>query len=228
MPRNARKQLQRGCFHVLNRGNQRQTLFHDEQDYALFLDLLTQGQARHNVGLWGYCLMGNHWHLVVEVARIDDLSKWLHWICTRQARLFHLARPELGGGHLYQGRYKSFPIEDEIHLFDVLRYVEANPVRARLVSNARNWLWSSLSVEEVNRGLVPVVRPQLCPWNRDAEWEAAVNRPLEGEPLKEIQQSLGKGAPFGSLAWRQKIASEQGLQSTIRPPGRPRKSNIPS
>jgi putative transposase len=206
MPRNARSHLQRGFFHVLNRGNHRQALFPGDEDYALFLELLTEAQKRFAVSLWGYCLMGNHWYLVVEVEKMDELSRWIHWLCTRQARLFHLERRGLGGGHIYQGRYKSFPIQDEVYLHQVLRYVEANPVRARLAANGRDWPWSSLSSIDIKKGLLPVERPKLKPWPRDASWEADVDRPIAVESLLRLQQSVTRGTPLGEPEWVERIA----------------------
>ncbi len=111
-------------------------LFRQPEEFALFLDLLGQSIPKFKVDLWGYCLMGNHWHLVVEVEAMSHLSRWMHWLCNRHVRLVHRENRSLGGGHIYQGRYKSFPIQDESYLYNVLLYVEANPLRAKLVSRA--------------------------------------------------------------------------------------------
>jgi putative transposase len=215
--------LQRGCFHVLNRGNHRQTLFHGPDDYAQFVDLLAGAQKRFKVGLWGYCLMSNHWHLVVEVDDMDELSSWVHWICNRHVRLFHRDRRELGGGHIYQGRFKTFPIQDESYLYNVLRYVEANPVRARLVVRGRDWPWSSLSRAAIQRELLPVERPRLQPWGRNEAWEAEVDQPIEATPLQTLRQSVVRGTPFGAADWVGQVVAEQGLETTVRPRGRPKK-----
>ena len=119
--------------------------------------------AKFAVTLWGYCLMSNHWHLVAEVRTSHELGRWMHWLCNRHVRLVHRDQPSLGGGHIYQGRYKSFPIQDENYLYNVLRYVEANPLRAKLVARAQEWPWSSLSTMPVRHGLMEVERPKLAP-----------------------------------------------------------------
>src|SRR5665213_527052 len=111
MPRIARGLLERGYFHVLNRGNHRQMLFRRSEEFVVFLDLLRQSVTKFEVEMWGYCLMGNHWHLVVSVQGTEELSRWMHWLCNRHVRLLHRENAELGGGHIYQGRYKSFPIQ---------------------------------------------------------------------------------------------------------------------
>jgi putative transposase len=224
MPRLARYALDQGCFHVLNRGNHRQTLFHQNDDYVQFMGLLAASQKRFKVALWGYCLMSNHWHLVVEVGRMAILSSWMHWICNRHVRLFHRERRDLGGGHIYQGRFKSFPIQDEVYLYQVLRYVEANPVRARLVPSARDWPWSSLSPAEIKQGLLPLERPRLEPWLRNDAWEAEVNRPMGSGPLQVMQQSVVKGTPYGAADWVRRLVAEKGLETTVRLRGRPKKS----
>jgi putative transposase len=223
MPRINRGALEQGWFHVLNRGNHRQQLFHAGEDYAAFIGLLAAAGERLPVKIWGYCLMPNHWHLVIEVARMPDLSKWVHGVCNRHVRLVHRENPRLGGGHIYQGRYKSFPIQDENYLYTVLRYVEANPLRARLVTRAEDWPWSSLSRQPIFDGLIEVQRPKLAPWPRGPEWLEEVNHALPAEKMQDIRQSVQRGKPLGDAGWLAALTSQGGLASTVRPRGRPRK-----
>jgi putative transposase len=224
MPRLARSVLERGYFHVLNRGNHRQDLFHRREDFAEFVGLMSQAQQEHPVKLWGYCLMSNHWHLVVEVDRMEDLSGWIHRICHGHVRLYNLRRKELGGGHLYQGRYKSFPIQDDVYLYQVLRYVEANPVRAGLVERAREWPWSSLSQAEIAKDLFPITRPPLEPWDRSQAWENDVDRPLSEVRQQILRQSIQRGTPLGESEWVEQTVKTLGMETTIRLPGRPSKN----
>jgi len=121
MPRITRGLLEPGYFHVLNRGNHRQTLFGRPEEFVLFLEQLALSTGKFDLQLSGYCLMGNHWHLVVSVKTVEELSRWMHWLCNRHVRLLHRQSVELGGGHIYQGRYKSFPIQDNSHPWTVLR-----------------------------------------------------------------------------------------------------------
>lgn len=223
MPRIARGGLGQGWFHVLNRGNHRQNLFAKPKDFALFLELLSEADDRYDVTLWGYCLMSNHWHLVVEAPNIKELSQWMHWITNRHVRIFHQRNRRLGGGHIYQGRYKSFPIQDEEHLHTVLRYVEANPLRAKLAKNAQDWPWSSLSTVLDVDGVEKLSRPKLAAWSRGKRWLAEVNTPLPTDELSALRRSAQRGAPFGDVNWVQSLAVKFGLESTLRPRGRPRK-----
>ena len=223
MPRLPRRHLDRGFFHVLNRGNHRQMLFRQPEEYALFFDLLGQSIPKFKVNLWGYCLMANHWHMVVEVEAMSRLSRRMHWLCNRHVRLVHRENRSLGGGHIYQGRYKSFPIQDESYLYNVLLYVEANPLRANLVSRAEDWPWSSLSGTAVRNGLIEVSRPKLAPWDRGSHWIQEVNEPLSLAKLDSMRQSVLRGTPQGQPQWIANLITTHGLESTVRPPGRPRK-----
>jgi putative transposase len=137
-------------------------------------------------------------------------------------RLVHRENRSLGGGHIYQSRYKSFPIQDESYLYNVLRYVEANPLRAKLVARAEDWPWSSLSRATVGEGLLEVVRPKLSAWNRDEAWLEEVNQPLTLASLDSLRQSVMRGTPQGQPNWIAELTTKHGLESTLRPRGRPR------
>ena len=131
-------------FHVINRGNCRMPIFEKQHDYMAFLELLEQGRQRVGMRVIAWCLMPNHWHLVLCPKRPGDLSDFFRWVCTTHVRRWRMHRHSNGDGHLYQGRFKSFPIQRDEHLVTVMRYVEANPVRAGLVSHAEDSPFSSL------------------------------------------------------------------------------------
>jgi putative transposase len=145
-------------------------------------------------------------------------------LTTTHVRRWHLHRRTVGSGHLYQGTYKSFPIECDEHLYTVLRYVERNPVRPTLADRAEEWRWSSLW-----RSLHPadtVEKPTLCPWpiERPSDWLARVNRALSKKELEAVRLSVARGRPFGAEAWQERVAKRLGLESTFRTRGRPRKT----
>src|SRR5262245_15978960 len=141
MPRTARALLGGYCYHVLNRGNGRRTVFHADADYRAFVELLRRAGDRTPVRLLAWCLMPNHFHLVVWPRSDGDLSDYMMWLLTAHVRR-HRARHG-GSGHVWQGRFKAFPIQEDEHLLTVLRYVERNPIRANLVRRAQDWVWSS-------------------------------------------------------------------------------------
>ena len=224
MPRIARGLLEPGYFHVFNRGDHGQVLFRQPEEFAVFLEVLDASVTKFGVQLWGYCLMGNHWHLVVSVKTVLELSSWMHWVSNRHVRLVRRQSAGLGGGHVYQGRYRSFPIQDSSQLGTVLRYVEANPLRAGLVARAQDWAWSSLSTQVAGDGVAEVCpRPKLAPWPRDEKWHEAVNTPLEAATLNLLRRSVGRGTPFGLPEWVGQLIARAGMESTVRPRGRPRK-----
>jgi putative transposase len=203
---------------VLNRGNGRAEVFHKEGDYAAFLDLMAEANERLPLRILGYVLMPNHFHLVLWPHGDGDLSRWMQWLLTSHVRRYH--RHYHGSGHVWQGRFKAFPIEQDDHLRTVLRYAERNPLRANLVRRAEAWLWSSLYWRA--KGTRPTMLsdwPVPCPIN----WVTLVNAVQTEAELAALRQSIVRGAPFGNERWAERTAKRLGLESSLRPRGRPRK-----
>src|SRR5512139_1372267 len=142
MPRIPRGQLDAQVFHVLNRGNGRAKVFRKHADYAAFLRLLGEAKARIPVRVFSFCLLPNHFHAVLQPQEPQHLSRFMHWWLTSHVRRYH--RHYRSSGHVWQGRFKSFPIQQDEHFLTVMRYVLLNPVRAALVAAAGAWPWSSL------------------------------------------------------------------------------------
>ena len=131
-------------YHVLNRANARMPIFEDEGDYGAFEKVLAQAVERTQTRLLAYCVMPNHWHLVVWPREDGEFSRFVGWLTLTHTQRWHAHRHNKGTGHLYQGRFKSFPIQEDDHLYAVARYVERNAVRANLVRRAERWRWGSL------------------------------------------------------------------------------------
>jgi putative transposase len=131
---------------VLNRSNGRQPLFCKEADYAAFERVIEESHAREPLRILAYCVMPNHWHWVVwpEPGADRRVSEFFRWLTVTHTQRWHAHYHTSGTGHLYQGRFKSFPVETDEHLYTVLRYVERNAVRADLVARAEEWRWSSV------------------------------------------------------------------------------------
>ena len=164
MPRPPRVFRAGQCYHVLNRGNGRSVIFHKEADFPAFLRVLAEGLERYPVDLLCWCLMHNHWHLVLRPRRAGAISDLMRWVGVTHVRRLHEHYDTRGGGHVYQGRFKSFPVQDDRHFLLLCRYVEANPLRAGLVKRAERWRWSSLGYEptgglEISTAEWPVRRP---------------------------------------------------------------------
>ncbi len=213
MPRIPRGQLAGHAYHVLNRGNGGAVVFHKDSDYASFLDLLQMAKTKFPVRVFGFCLMPNHFHLVVQPATERALSPFMQWWMTSHVRRYH--RHYRSSGHIWQGRFKSFPIQQDDHLLTVLRYVVRNPVRAQLVTSARQWPWSSLRHPTLTD-------PSPVPWPTNGEeW---IDTPLFEHELTRLRTCLTRQAPFGSSEWLTQFTTMAGLNSPLRPRGRPRKS----
>ena len=217
MPRPLRQAIGDLCYHVLNRGNGGMQVFHKPQDYQAFVGLIGDACERLPLRILAYCLMPNHFHLVLWPYQDGDLSGWMHWLTTSHVRRYH--RHYAGTGHVWQGRFKSFPVQSDEHLYRVLRYVERNPLRAGLVARAEEWRWSSL------RRCRAAPKPAFLvegPIPRPAAWIKHVN---EGQPQAELVAlhcCLQRGRPYGSRPWQARTARRLGLGSSLRPRGRPR------
>ena len=143
----------------------------------------------------------------------------MRWLTVTHTQRWHASHRTSGTGPLYQGRFKSFPIEEDDHLLTVLRYVERNALRANLVARAEDWRWSSLPRRlRADPGEAPDRGPVALP----ANWLSFVNRPETEAELQRLRRSVVRGAPFGDVEWQRRTADQLGLQSTLQPRGRPR------
>jgi len=218
MPRTARASVGGLCYHVLNRGNGRNDVFPKGGDFSAFLQLLADANERLPMRILGYVLLNNHFHLVLWPRKDGDLSRWMQWLMTAHVRRYH--RHYHGSGHVWQGRFKAFPIEQDEHLLTVVRYVERNPLRAKLVTRAEEWAWSSLSWRPTGK------RPELLsdgPVVIPRNWLSLVNQPQTEDEVAAMQRSIARGTPFGDDRWTKRIAARLELESTLRSRGRPRK-----
>lgn len=215
MPRRALQEAGGYIFHVLNRSARRSRLFANDSDYVCFESTLGQALMRHPTRLLGYCVMPNHWHLVVWPIH-DELPRFMHWLTLVHAQRWHQAKESRGMGHVYQSRYKAIAVQGDRHLFTVLRYVERNPVRAGLVDRAEFWRWGSLWRRCNNFTGVPL---EEWPFPVPTNWSDVVNTPELEPELTAVRQAAEHNRPFGDEAWRSETASVLGLP---RAPGRPR------
>jgi putative transposase len=219
LPRDARGGV---TFHVLNRGVERRQLFIDLADYGHFERLLGQAAALFGVLIYASCLMPNHFHLVVRCEKDGDLSRFMAWLEGKFARQWRATHGTSGLGHVFQARFRSFPVQDDPHLMRLLRYVERNPLEAGLVARAEDWPWSSLWRR---------VRSVATPWLADPplplpdDWVEVVNAPAHLDEESALRNCTQRGTPWGDAEWVTRIARELGLEQTLRPRGR-RKATI--
>jgi putative transposase len=218
-PRNAADDC---IYHVFNRGNCKMDIFTKPGDFESFIKLLEEGRRRFNMRILGYILMDNHWHLALWPRRGEDLARFMQWVSTTHVRRWREHRGNVGQGHLYQGRFKSFIVQNDAHLLSLMIYIESNALRARMVKHAEDWPWSSLR----NFAGADDVRIELSPWpvDRPRDWKRRVNRSLDGATLERLALCIKRGRPFGEDKWVAKTAKRLDLESTLRDPWRPRKA----
>jgi putative transposase len=190
MPRTARFAPAGYVYHVLNRAVARLPLFHKDGDYAAFERVLAEALAEHPTRLLAYCLMPNHWHLVLWPEQEGEVTAFTRWLAHTHTMRWHTHYHTLGTGHLYQGRFKSFPVEQDDHLFQLLRYVERNALRANLAPRAEAWRWSSLWRRQ-HPGALPEIPLAVGPLPLPSGWIDYVNEPqTEAELLIAAQSAL--------------------------------------
>jgi putative transposase len=206
---------------VLNRSNSRRRLFAADGDYLAFASVLVDALQRWpGVSLLAFCIMPNHWHLVLLPRRDGELSAFMRWLTQTHAQRWRHARNTVGYGALYQGRYKSFIVQDDHHLLVLCRYVERNALRAKLVRRAETWRWCSAwgrlhRKDDLSSAL------REWPVDRPKDWLALLNEPQAETEAARVRTSIARGRPFGSDGWVERTARRLNLSHTLRGPGRP-------
>ena len=222
MPRGKRICPAGMIFHCLNRSVARLTLFEKEGDYEAFERVVEEAQERIGLRILDFAVMPDHWHFVVWPQTDQEVSEFFQWLTVTHCMRWHAHHRSGGTGHLYQGRFKSFPVEADEHLWAVLRYVERNPLRAKLVKQAEDWRCGS--AWRRHNGTAKQKR-LLASWpsRRPRNWLDSVNQPQSEAELAALRHCVQRGMPFGSDRWVKRSAARLGLQFTLRPRGRPRK-----
>jgi len=218
MARAVRGFEEEGIYHILNRGNGRGVVFSQPGDYQSFMDLLRESKQSFGIDLYAYCLMPNHFHFVAKCPGSELFSRWMQWLTTAHARRYH--KYYGGSGHVWQGRFKSFLIHCDDYLISVLRYVEANPLRAGLVEFPEAWRWSSFS------GRVGLCHDELLaglPITLPSTWSEWVGRAMGESELKTIRASVKRQTPYGPSSWQGAMCSRLGIKSTLNRVGRPKR-----
>jgi len=218
MPRRPRFAQAGYVFHVLNRGAGRQQLFDNAGDYDAFLTLIERARDKVEMRVLAYCLMPNHWHLLLWPQTDDALSEFMRWLTVTHSQRWHVRRGTAGTGPVYQGRFKSFPVQEDEHFYFVCRYIERNALRANLCSMVESWKWSS--AWQLRDGACPVTLYRW-PVARPAHWLDYLNEPQSEVELAAIRHSVSHGRPYGSNDWTIRTARTLGLECTLHQRGNP-------
>lgn len=209
MARVARVVIPGSPHHVTQRGNLQGDVFFDDGDRRVYLKILGECCERYGARILAWCLMSNHVHLVIIPDREDGLARGLGRTHNDYARWLHVQRRQVG--HLWQNRFFSCPIEDR-HLWEAIRYVELNPVRAGMVQQAEDWPWSSAAahIENYDRlGLLDMAwwREQYHggPWH-----EVLASGFVDAQTIGRLREATRTGRPFGSEAYIERLEQETG------------------
>jgi putative transposase len=206
MPRKRRLTIGGHVYHVLNRAAGNHVLFRTSADYRGFEQVLAEARARFSMRILAYCVMPNHWHLLLWPVADGDLQAFARWLTSTHAIRWNAAHERVGHGAVYQSRYKSIPVNSDTHLLWVCRYVERNALRACLVERAEEWAWGSLC-HRLRRSDLLSDGPTPLPIN----WVDIVNSPQTQAELEAFRHHVIGQIPFGAGDW-----------PTQRRPGRPR------
>ena len=224
MPRLARAVFVNVPHHITQRGNRREDVFFTDEDRLVYLGWLKDYSHRYQVDILAYCLMTNHVHLVAVPIEAEGLSQVLKPLHMRYAQ--RLNREKGWKGHVWQGRYFSSPL-DGAYLWTAIRYVECNPVRARMVRKAERYAWSSAAYHcGETDDMVVTKKPK---WQKRfaqiGDWSAWLSEVEEPEKLDILRRNIDKGLPCGQTSFVRKLERLIGRSLEFRPLGRPRKGD---
>jgi len=203
--------------HVTQRGNRRQDTFFRDEDYETYIDLMSEWCGKNGVGIWAYCLMPNHVHMIAVPESEQGLSRAIGEAHRRYTRMINLRKRWTG--YLWQGRFASFPM-DEHYLLAAVRYVELNPIRARMVSRPEEWRWSSASahLSGIDDRLVKV-QPML---DRISDWRTLLASGDE-RLYEEVRRHERTGRPLGNGGFVRRVSQLLGRDLEIKRAGRKKK-----
>ena len=224
MPRLARTVCAQVPHHITQRGNRREDVFFTDEDRQAYLDWLKEYAEKYKVEILAYCLMTNHLHLIVVPAAEQGLQQVLKPLHMRYAQRFN--RTQGWKGHVWQGRYFSSALDDD-YLWAAIRYVERNPVRAKMVRKAENYRWSSAGGHcGLRQDALLTKKPYWCgQFDGIGDWSAWLTEGDEVEKLGVLRRNIEKGLPCGSDKFIHKLEKMTGKALQYRPRGRPRKDS---
>ena len=206
-----------------NRAAGRLRLFKTDRDYLAFEKILVEAHERFPLPLLDWCIMPNHWRFAVQPENGKQVTEFFRWLTQIHAMRWHAAHGSVDMGPLYQGRFKSLPVQADAHLLTLLRYVGRNPLRGKLVKRAADWRWSG---EHIRQHGPAQMRALLSDWpvKRPRDWSRRLNEPQTDAEIEALRTAFNRSRPFGQADWVTATARKLGLNWTLRPRGRPAKT----
>ncbi|MDR3643288.1 MAG: transposase [Candidatus Doudnabacteria bacterium] len=220
MARQPRLDIADQIYHVINRSNARWDIFKTDKDFQGVVNSLIETLELIPIDIFAFILMSNHWHFVIRPKQNDDMGRFFGKFTQKATQRWHTKHSTVGTGHLFQGRFKSFLVEKDSYFLQLVKYVEANALRAKMVKKAEDWPWSSLYLRLKHPELAKKV---LAPWPIDIprSYLSLVNQSLPKVQLDNIRTSIEKSRPLGSEAWVARQVGKYDLSYTLRQRGRP-------
>jgi putative transposase len=207
--------------HITQRGTNRTDIFLDDDDRTFFLSTLTQWAERKRTRIWAYCLMSNHLHLLLEPANVEGLGTCLHGTTFRYAQYFNGKYNRTG--RLWENRYFSTPVDKDAYLWAVVRYIERNPVRAKMVRRAEDWKWSSARAHIAGNADGTL---QLFDWLKNSERSDYMKFLNDDGDDDHIRKATSTGRPCGSPTFIEALERQLGRLLKPNKCGRPRKEKV--
>ncbi len=207
MPRTARIVVPGIPHHVIQRGNRSEVVFFNEENRRTYLKMLTFFAKKYKVEIWSYCLMTNHLHLAAVPSRPEGLAKMMGAVHKRYTALINIRNN--WKGTLWQGRYLSYPM-DERYLYTCIKYIERNPVRAKIVKRAEDYPWSSARAH-IFKWDDPVLSSFFM-IDQIKDWRAYLQEKESEEDLEKIRKNQSSGHPLGNERFYNKIEKLTGLK----------------
>ena len=222
MGRIARIDIGDNIYHVINRANARVKIFDNDSDYKDFEKILEEAVKKFDMRLLAYCIMPNHWHLVIYPRNDGDISLFMGWLTNTHTRRWHTKKNTIGHGHLYQGRYKSFICQTNNYFLALVRYVERNAKRAKLINKAEDWKYSSAWRREYgNKEQKKIL--SSWPISIPDNYLEYLNETQDEEEVNIIRKSIIKNIPLGSDSWISKIVKKFGIEQSLKEVGDPKR-----
>lgn len=230
MGRGPRVKIPGIIYHVINRGNNKQIIFREEEDYKRYTKLLERYKERYGFKLYSYALMSNHIHLLIESGEKGSISKIMQGLTLAHTRYFNIRYKS--SGHVWQGRFKSPIVGEDSYLLEVSRYIELNPVRAKIVKDPKDYPWSSYSFHAYGKrntligehlfyeGLGKALE------ERQRRYREFVKKGIGDKELTEIRESVISGKGYASDDYLKRI--EESIKGRLRRGrlGRPKKKDV--
>lgn len=222
MPRHSRTDVAGEVYHVVNRANGREFIFQNDDDYQSVIQIIEETMKRYPLDIFSFCVMFNHWHFAVRPRADGDIGRFFGSMTQKVTQRWHAYHHSVGTGHLFQGRFRSFLVQTDSYFIQLMKYVEANPLRAKLVARAEDWKWSSLRLRLYAHDLATRI---LAAWPLEYEGDYLndVNATLPESFMQQIRHSAKRGTPLGEEGWLKEVVGKYGLEHTIRQRGRPPK-----